>query len=453
MNFSYQEIKQGLIRYFTKVEKYKLVKSKINSDVIYLYAIKNNFEFIVIAPNKLDSKLEEEFKTLVDKIKDSPRQIVKIIKLLIDPSQNNILEEENISTIICGEENLKLNLLAKFPRINLLSIKKDNDKNYGKKVAKISIEEEEQEFQSPEEIQKEYNKFQINLKANRLTTTWLIMAAFSAVPLILMFLGMATQVTGYAKFSGLGQLQQLFNGGTNYNLTIAGEQVWRILTYGFSTSSSTMLMNIFMVAIAGFALFQISKIAENTAGPFKLICSFLPAYVLTGFFVSVMMPASYVTAGIVPILAIVSGILILSVEQEKTPKATFAKLKMAWPMTLLVLIPLFFGSTYDYIPIIVGFAAGAMIQIIIKRGFKSWHWTFVIPFLVLIGLLIVPTVFILLPKYTTAIDQTTLIALELYLQHHLIFSIDQTNSIIDKIGWDMYFREGANGIFYVVPKY
>ncbi|ATZ18675.1 hypothetical protein ESOMN_v1c02930 [Williamsoniiplasma somnilux] len=453
MDFSYKEIKLGLIKYFVKIEKYKMIKSKEINDLIYFYSNENEYGLIVLAGENYTINLEnEELLKILEKVKISNHHAVKILNIVIDNKQNQVTQNENLTVIKCGEGELKNNLKNFYARINLLSIKKNSDQPFFKKATNIDNEEAIKDLPTLDEMRDEFNKFQVNLRANRLTVTWLIIAAFAAVPLIFVLLTMNMGIQSLASLNPnlYSQLQTLLTGGTNFNLTIAGEQGWRVLTYGFATPSSNLITNLVIIGIAGYSLFNVSRLSENTAGPIKMFIAFILAYVLTGFFSSVMLPPSIVTGGLLPVLAILIGITIMSVAMEKTPKATFTRMKLIGPIIILIFVQLMFGNKMQFIAIGVGFASGALIEMIIKKNFKDLNWTHILAAIILLAIIIVPTVFVWVPRYGTPIDMNTLMALKVYLDKDLLNNVDIANNIIQKIGWDAQLRLGTNGVISII---
>ncbi|WP_026389536.1 hypothetical protein [[Acholeplasma] multilocale] len=443
MNFTYKEIKEGLVKFFTKNESYKTYKSKVSSDVIYLYSPKSEIEVIKIS-NKVSDALEEtELNYIVEKVKANSRQQVKVLKLVINNEEQKVFEDNGtMIRIITDIEGVKASLEPFFANADLIQFETKKDS---------SAENAFDENQSPEETIKSFKNFVTSVKHNKVTVSWFILFLFVITPLL--FTIISTFVVPAAETNSFAGLSTIIFGGTNYSLTILGGQWWRIFTWGFAPTYSGMIMGVLFTLFAGFALFTTSKITEvrlnaKKYGAGKFAIAFIIAYILIGLFASATLP-KVSTGGIMPILGIVSGILIMDVAGDKTPAAKFSKMKAIWPVVLLILIPLLKGNSMEIAISLLSLAIGSAAYGILKSEPKKWNWTHMIMFLMLAALLVASLVFIIKPHLIPAYNYDVLLALKFYAQNKVFGKIDGMNEIVQNIGWDIKFQMASNGQVFI----
>lgn len=456
MEFTYAEIRKGLLKYFKKIEHYKVYRSKINRGVIYFYSSKTEYNVIRVSEQNLALQNDEELNHLVNKMQTSSHHQPKVLLLIINENVQDLKESQSgFWELTTDEKNLKTKLEPLFAQINHLKIESTQNTSFWQRASKIGDQDESAGANEDDEannletadinaIQKELKTFAARTSANRLVLTWIMMALFALLPVS------GTVVCTLLRLdnleSSLQGLEKLFTGGSHYTLTIAGHQWWRIFSFGFAVPASGFLMNAIVLISAGIALFGLVKYSETVIGIWRTLLAFILAYILTSLFSTIMLPESIV-GGILPIVGINLGILVSGIGADTSLKSRFVRMKLTWPVIVLLFFPLFTGGMVQYVPLIVGLTFGAGIMTFIPHAVQHSRTTIVIYGVILATFLLLILIFAFLPRWTPGIDNRIVYTLLSYVEHGFLPDADYANNIMAKIGWSIRFEElGSWGI-------
>ncbi|MDQ0567421.1 hypothetical protein [Mycoplasma yeatsii] len=429
------ENKKILENFFIKNYNAKLLKSKVNSNISYLYNSSNKFQIVVINFDKSISA-DKELEYVVQKMQKAVNQPVQIFMIVVDENANNdLIEQENKKILYSSIENLKDNLEPFFEKSNLLDFNQHQQQE---------IKEELNEQNSFEENLKSLNKFIQNIKSNKISFSWIVLILLVLLPgsiqLFAPYLLKDSQISS-------NTLSLVF-GATNWNLTILGGQWWRVFTYGFAPMQQigSPFLNVLVLIILGTMFFNASKMCEISIGKtWSFAVSSFLSYLVLGLFASCVLPATY-TSGIISTIGIFLGILLTDASGKNTPVAKFSQSK-AWKyIIMIVLFSLLFGNGLSSLLITgVGMVLGTCFTGLLKTQVKEWKWIEIVQVGLIIAIITIPIVFIMITKFTTAVDANILNTLSFYIKNKW-FSTEFVNSITNKIGWEGSFNTAGNWI-------
>ncbi|WP_027063354.1 hypothetical protein [Mesoplasma seiffertii] len=426
MDFTYSEIKSGLVKFLTKTEKYKAINSKVTDGLVFLINKNHEYGMVVISEFDFDLKTNSEAMTVIKKAKINDRHKVKMLKIIINNETPEVTKFADEVKVVTNQRILKENLLEFFPSINLIEFTKAK-----KEVAAEPTVEDEKANQET------LNKFVAALKTNKVTTSWVILFLFVVTPIVLSLITIFTATSAEAaELNEHSKVITLIFGGTTYSLTILGGQWWRIFTYGLAPHSANIVMIMLFIFFIGSTIFLTTKITETRMGSYRMIAAFVPAYILTGFLASTTLPAT-ITGGMLPVLSIICGMLLMNTSGDRTITAKFSKLKSVWPLVLIIIFSFVMGNAQDFLVNGVAIALGSAFSGLIKPRDK-YNWTHGVMVAIIAAVLITGLVFLLIDNYIPAADIRVALTLKYYANHNIFGGVDGNNAIFKRIGWRVF---------------
>ncbi|QQY77914.1 hypothetical protein JLS56_02870 [Mycoplasma mycoides subsp. capri] len=417
--------KKTLENFFIKNFKYKLLKSKVNSSVSYLYSSNEKHQVIILNfDNSISFEKEKEY--IIKKVEKQIKKPVNVFHIVID-NDNQLTTKSNLIVLHSSIQTLATDLEPYFKNTNLL-------------VFNHTIDNELKDDKQPSEEanNKLFTSFLENVKNNKITFSW-------AVLLILILIPSMLQIVGYFILETNPNSKNvliLAFGGTNWNLTIVGKQWWRIFTYGIAPiKQNGLIVDILSLLILGTSFFSISKITEiQLANTKKLILVTILSYLILGLFSSSVLPTIY-TGGLISTMGIFIGVLLIDVSGSTTPMAKFSQAKTVVYILILIGFSFFLGDGWTGL-LITGTAVilGSAFWGIFKVNIKEWAWIQYVHIFLILAILAISLTFIFLPHLTPALDQHILITLSTYYKKGW-FSINSLNKIVNNIGWDGQFNQ------------
>ncbi|QVK04896.1 hypothetical protein [Mycoplasma mycoides] len=417
--------KKTLENFFIKNFKYKLLKSKVNSSVSYLYSSNEKHQVIILNfDNSISFEKEKEY--IIKKVEKQIKKPVNVFHIVID-NDNQLTTKSNLIVLHSSIQTLATDLEPYFKNTNLL-------------VFNHTIDNELKDDKQPSEEanNKLFTSFLENVKNNKITFSW-------AVLLILILIPSMLQIVGYFILETNPNSKNvliLAFGGTNWNLTIVGKQWWRIFTYGIAPiKQNGLIVDILSLLILGTSFFSISKITEiQLANTKKLILATILSYLILGLFSSSVLPTIY-TGGLISTMGIFIGVLLIDVSGSTTPMAKFSQAKTVVYILILIGFSFFLGDGWTGL-LITGTAVilGSAFWGILKVNIKEWAWIQYVHIFLILAILAISLTFIFLPHLTPALDQHILITLSTYYKKGW-FSINSLNKIVNNIGWDGQFNQ------------
>ncbi|EXU60528.1 membrane protein [Mycoplasma mycoides] len=417
--------KKTLENFFIKNFKYKLLKSKVNSSVSYLYSSNEKHQVIILNfDNSISFEKEKEY--IIKKVEKQIKKPVSVFHIVID-NDNQLTTKSNLIVLHSSIQTLATDLEPYFKNTNLL-------------VFNHTIDNELKDDKQPSEEtnNKLFTSFLENVKNNKITFSW-------AVLLILILIPSMLQIVGYFILETNPNSKNvliLAFGGTNWNLTIVGKQWWRIFTYGIAPiKQNGLIVDILSLLILGTSFFSISKITEiQLANTKKLILVTILSYLILGLFSSSVLPTIY-TGGLISTMGIFIGVLLIDVSGSTTPMAKFSQAKTVVYILILIGFSFFLGDGWTGL-LITGTAVilGSAFWGILKVNIKEWAWIQYVHIFLILAILAISLTFIFLPHLTPALDQHILITLSTYYKKGW-FSINSLNKIVNNIGWDGQFNQ------------
>ncbi|ACU78506.1 hypothetical protein [Mycoplasma mycoides] len=417
--------KKTLENFFIKNFKYKLLKSKVNSSVSYLYSSNEKHQVIILNfDNNISFEKEKEY--IIKKVEKQIKKPVNVFHIVID-NDNQLTTKSNLIVLHSSIQTLATDLEPYFKNTNLL-------------VFNHTIDNELKDDKQPSEEanNKLFTSFLENVKNNKITFSW-------AVLLILILIPSMLQIVGYFILETNPNSKNvliLAFGGTNWNLTIVGKQWWRIFTYGIAPiKQNGLIVDILSLLILGTSFFSISKITEiQLANTKKLILATILSYLILGLFSSSVLPTIY-TGGLISTMGIFIGVLLIDVSGSTTPMAKFSQAKTVVYILILIGFSFFLGDGWTGL-LITGTAVilGSAFWGILKVNIKEWAWIQYVHIFLILAILAISLTFIFLPHLTPALDQHILITLSTYYKKGW-FSINSLNKIVNNIGWDGQFNQ------------
>ncbi|PPE05461.1 hypothetical protein [Williamsoniiplasma lucivorax] len=439
MDINYKDIKHAFKNFFIREERYKKI-TKNSQNAIYFYSSTNDINVIKLSNIKLEPGTTDFFlEKLLLKMKISEHHKPKFLNLIVNAElANNFVKDDNGNIEIVGSfDFVKTTLRDFFPKITNLTMEKSTSFFNQQNMVKNQEENEDIGELDLEKITKSVSSLIARTSPNKLIFTWFVLAAAVLTPIVWLSLSIMYNLNNYT-LDGIFGVHSLFSGGTTLSLTIDGGQWWRIFTYGFALPTSQMFSNIFVIGFGGIALYTALKFSEATIKAWKLLLVMLMAYIMTGLFVSVMFPMQ-ITAGISNITAIAVGTLIMSVAADSKVTSKFIKLKMIWPVLILILITMMSGGgKEDFIAMGVGLASGSALMALMPLKIEQSMITKIGALVILLALIIVPIIFIFIREFTPATDIRVLDTLEAYIRNGLM-SKKTAADIVARIGWVYYF--------------
>ncbi|ATZ16505.1 hypothetical protein JN01_0727 [Entomoplasma freundtii] len=282
-------------------------------------------------------------------------------------------------------------------------------------------------------IHKELTDFNQKMAKSPLIATWTLSFFFLLLPAIATIAAIFFKLDQWELGWNLIGFERLITGGTNRLLTFDGGQWWRFLTYGFAAPGSGTQLSIIILIFGGATFFKTLKIVETHFGVRKTLLSFFGAYLIVGFFMSITCP-EVITGGLFPMLGILIGLTLGGLGTSKETIPTYIRSRLMAPLIWMIILPLFnLNMAGDYIPIVVGMAAG-----MVMMGFltiKTQSRYSVIAFSFILGaLLFLPFIFAIVPqKYSPAPNQTIATAIDFYHEHSFLPNLEK---ILAKLGWN-----------------
>ncbi|AUF83481.1 hypothetical protein CXP39_01540 [Mesoplasma syrphidae] len=440
MDFTYSEIKTSLVKFLTKVEKYKAINSKVTDGLVFLIHKNHEYGMIVISEHDFDLKANSEAMTISKKAKINDRHKIKMLKIIINNETPEVVKFADEVKVVTNQKNVKEILLEFFPNIGLVEFTKSKNGT----VVEPIVEDEKAN-------QETLSKFVAALKTNRVTTSWAILFLFVVTPIVLSLIAIFTASSSEAvELNQYSKTVTLIFGGTTYSLTILGGQWWRIFTYGLAPHSSNIILIMLFIFFIGSTIFLTTKITETRMGSYRMIAAFVPAYILTGFLASTTLPAT-ITGGMLPILSIICGMLLMNTSGDRTITAKFSKLKSVWPLVLIIIFSFVMGDAQDFLVNGVAIVLGSAFSGLVKPKDK-YNWTHGVMVAIIVGIFVTSLVFLLVDSYIPAMDMRVAITLKYYANHNIFGGIDGNNAISQRIGWRSILYYDAKNIIQIGRK-
>ncbi|AGR42318.1 rhomboid-like protein [Spiroplasma diminutum] len=429
---NFNELKLSLVHYFVKVEKYKALENYSNEYVSYLINPKADYKIIRVtvgSPASSDKNLNE----IKENLKTQKREKIEIINIALSDSDIEI-SLEGLTLSVSSLETIKTKLKPYFSKIDSL---RENEKE--DKEEYISDEEMVEILKDPSKSSNIKFKKAIQ-KMNRNTPISIILVSmFFILPLV-------TMVLSFLWFPNINGLSlDLFFGATNRNLTIVGQQWWRIFTYGFTANSNGAIMAFIQIIFLTGGVIKIARYTEGLIGSFRFALAIFITYPLVGFFVSAAVPDQMaVFSGGLGFMASVVGVLgVTTWDKKREPIQLFSKNRMVFPIFCLVIYPLFLGQMHLYIMIIASAAISSSIYLLSIYKKNTMDKLIIIPIVILTISFILPLTLSLISYYSPAHDPYSAITLQLYVRRNLMTS-DSANIIFKKNGWDWFMNSDGS---------
>ncbi|WP_339030423.1 hypothetical protein [Spiroplasma endosymbiont of Cantharis nigra] len=428
---NFNELKLNLVHYFVKVEKYRALEKYSNDYVSYLINPKAKFKVIRVtlgSPVTIDKNLNEIKATL----KSQKREKLEVLNIALSDSDIDI-ELEGTTFSVSNLENTKIKLKPYFSKID--SIKEEEKEA---KEDYISDEEMVEILKDPTKSSNIKFKKAIQRMNRNSPISILLIVVFMIMPSI-------TAVFSMLWFPQINGLTiDLFFGATNRNLTIVGQQWWRIFTYGFTSNSNGLLMAIIQIFLAGTTI-KLARYTEGLVGSIKFAIAIFITYPLVGFFVSATVPTQQaVFSGGLGFMASVLGVLAVTTwDKKREPIQLFSKNRMVFPILCLVIYPLFLTQSHLYIMIIASAAISSSIYLLLTYKKDTLDKLIILPITILTISFLLPLTFSLISYYSPAHDPYSVMTLQLYVIKGWM-PYTKGNSIILRNGWDWYLDSSGN---------
>lgn len=117
--------KKTLENFFIKNFKYKLLKSKVNSSVSYLYSSSEKYQVIILNfDNSISFEKEKEY--VIKKVEKQVKKRVNVFHIIIS-EDNQLTTKNNLVVLQSSIQDLKANLEPYFNNTNLLLFNKIED--------------------------------------------------------------------------------------------------------------------------------------------------------------------------------------------------------------------------------------------------------------------------------------------------------------------------------------
>ncbi|AJK51440.1 hypothetical protein MCCG_0476 [Mycoplasma capricolum subsp. capripneumoniae 87001] len=231
--------KKTLENFFIKNFKYKLLKSKVNSSVSYLYSSSEKYQVIILNfDNSISFEKEKEY--VIKKVEKQVKKRVNVFHIIIS-EDNQLTTKNNLVVLQSSIQDLKANLEPYFNNTNLLLFNKIEDN-----------ELKENKETNEENNIKLFTSFLENVKNNKISLSWVILIVLVLIPSILQIIGYFILETN----PNSKNILILVFGGTNWNLTIVGKQWWRIFSYGIAPiKQNGLIIDILSLLILGTSFF------------------------------------------------------------------------------------------------------------------------------------------------------------------------------------------------------
>jgi len=363
MRKKYWKTKQNLISFFQELG-YLTYGASEKKKTSYLYSKNENIHVIKISitDKKPTQDNDNEITYLRNKIHDqindasAPVNVYEIY--LTDKFENNKVTNSQQTILITDNwEYLVDNLRSEFPQITSFqeTLEAENSDSQPMTKGDFNIED----VKSPEEQQKKVAFLNLQLRNGKSFGTMLIFSLFLVIPLLIGITSIILFRIPLNAPADVGERSALVFGATTYQLTILGGQWWRILTYGFSSSSN--ILSIIMLGVMIFMALTRLRLNEVMMGTGKLIGTFFISYLLLGFFISVL-SFSPVSSSLGVPLAILLGMQALNAGGSKTVLALTAKRQLIFPIIFLFVINLLISGVNSLMVNLSAFVIGGAVQ-------------------------------------------------------------------------------------------
>jgi len=436
MRKKYWKTKENLIKFFQEMG-YLTYGSTDTKKTTYFYSKDEKVHVIKISitdkkPNDVD---DNELTYLKNKVRDQINDSSVLINVyeiyLSDKFENNkVLNPQQTILIANSWEYLVDNLRPEFPQItNFAQTLEEEADSASMAKGDFNIDD----VKSPEDQQKKVAFLNLQLRNGKSLGTMLIFSLFLAIPLVIAIVSLIILRIPLNARNEIGQAASLVFGATNYQLTVLGGQWWRVLTYGFS--SSTNWIAIIMLLLMAWLSLKNLRLNEVMMGTKKILGTFFISYLLFGFFASVL-SFNPINASLGIPLAIILGMQALNAGGSKTVLALTAKRQLFFPIILLIIISALDGQSgmNGVIANLTAFTIGGAVSMMFNYDYTKLNWRLILTCLIIIAIILIPIVMLLIPTYVPAVDDRVIYSLQFYLSAKFM-NVDQANSIVDKIGW------------------
>ncbi|AKX33920.1 putative rhomboid-like transmembrane protein [Spiroplasma litorale] len=439
MKVDFNKLKLSLINYLIKVEKYKSIKDLSNEYVTYLINDKKEYKILRVTigyPVSSDNNIVK----LKENLKNAKREKINVLNIAFSLETDDVVVE-GTTVIIENEEKLKDKLSVYFSRISKIKIESENE-NTSENIEELSNEELFDILSNPSKSDNIKLKTAVaRMKSHSVNST--------IMSILFLIMPVAIGIASFFYFNDYNfGAKDLFFGATNRNLTVIGNQWWRILTYGFTMDSYFLygqILGAFIVVLISFTAIKLSKYTESLVGQWKFSVSIFATYIISGLFVSVLLPSNdAIFSGPMVILAAVVGTLCVTTWSKKAdPVVLFSKNRLVFPIILLLLAPFIITKYNDYVIIIISLLTSASITLLFNYDWTNPDRYLIFPLFIIIAPTLVSIICVFLPVASPATDLNFSIeALQMYLKYG-IFSQNQVNQILENNGW--YCRFAENG--------
>jgi len=443
------EAKQALVSYFQDLGY--LTYGNQNKKVIYLYSKDAKFQIVKVALTskaptaKKDATMDYLRQKLRDQLADPNARISVYNIYLTDKFKDNFVREDDESLLIATNwDYLVQNLKEDFVDIDKLTPPTQTANSDRMNQADFNLED----VKSPEELNQRLKLLNGQLKNQPAAGSIILYLLFIIVPIIVTFVSIFMNRYISVSFpQEAANIQALMFGATNYQLSMLGGQWWRFMTYGLAGGGANFLGLVMLIIIAVVS-FKRLRLNELIMGTWQMLITYLIAYLLTGFFMSVfsLTPISAMSG---VNLAIITGMIALNTGGSKSAVATFAKKQIVWPIIILIFLGFFGGSGYGAIALVTGFILGGLIAFLFTYNYKAINWRLAMVIIVLLAFIVIPIVFLSIPSYTPGTDFYTIQTLSAYVRMNLM-SPQKATDVADKIGWNnVSWSKDANGVLWV----
>ncbi|WP_166508456.1 hypothetical protein [Spiroplasma chinense] len=430
------DLKLLLVHYFIKVEKYKADLVESDDYISVLVNPKNKTQLIAIGIGEL-SGVEGKIFKVKEKHTSGKREAFNVLKISIT--------EESFKDVVCVSnlKEAKAQLIKDFPKITSLEETKQEESE-----PDLSEEEILESLKNPNSSENKKLKKLVSSMNTQTAVSMSLMVLFCIIPIITfgLWIFLSTKVDGLAHTG----IASLFFGGSNRALTIVGHQFWRIFTYGFSLHSAGIFGALIEVAIVLVLYIRLARYTEGIIGSWKYAFIMFVTYPLTGFFLSVMVPGMVFT-GILGFASSTITVLGVTTWNKKSDTVTlFSKNRLILPLLVMIMYTILFKDSSDYLIIVTAAGISGSITLLFTYDYSRPDFYLAFPIIMLIGLILLPFIFLFVPSYGIAPDFVSMYTLAFYAQTGVMKTNYLNNIIYNLNGWQFSLQD-INGVISLVP--
>ncbi|WP_146637557.1 hypothetical protein [Spiroplasma clarkii] len=430
MNFN--ELKLSLVDYLIRVERYK--PSKLSDEkTSYLVNKRQSKKIVVVTigvPMENDRKLQE-IKT---NISNGKRERIETLTIAVT--------SDNLKGAVCVEdlEEAKIKLKDYFSKIVKLTTALPDEKQY-------TDEEILDQLQNPSNSTNQKLKDLISSMNNRSAVSIIFSVFFIIMPLVTYVLWIYLSRADEDLLNSF--VASLFFGGSTKALTIDAGQYWRILTYGFNNINYGIFIAPVQIIFAILVVIKTARYTEKIIGSWKFAFIIFATYILTGLFVTILMPTVQIAGIMVFVISVISVLGVTTWNKKRNAISIYSNSRFLLPL-IAVLVYMIFLPHGDVVSILAALALSSAITLFFTYDYKHIDLFLGIPIIIVAGFLFVPLIGLIMESnglvYNEIVARSLLVGVRKW-----VFNVDKVNTILNEnLGW-RYFIANSSGDFVIQP--